>query len=100
MLDLATIPEHFRADIERAIAVVRAQGAEEVYIFGSLVHPWQNHRARDIDIAVSGLPPERFFHTYGLLLGELNHPFDLIDLDDDSRFVRKLRERGRFERVA
>ncbi|MFO8063397.1 MAG: hypothetical protein R6V29_02050 [Spirochaetia bacterium] len=100
MLDLATIPEQFRADIERAIALVRDQGAQEVYIFGSLIDPWENELPRDIDIAVSGLPPEKFFHTYGLLLGELNHPFDLIDLDDDSRFVRKLRERGRFERVA
>ena len=100
MHDPATIPEQSRADLERAIEVVRAQGADEVYLFGSLVEPWQNQLPRDIDIAVSGLPPEIFFHTYGLLLGELNHPFDLIDLDDDSRFVRKLRERGRFERVA
>ena len=100
MRDLVTIPEQFRADLERAIEVVRAQGADEVYVFGSLVEPWPNELPRDIDIAVSGLPPENFFHTYGLLLGELKHPFDLIDLDDDSRFVRKLRERERFERVA
>lgn len=36
---------------------------------------------RDLDIAVSGLPPELFFTAYARLLDELEHEFDLLDLD-------------------
>ena len=74
-------------------------GAKEVYIFGSLADAERDHHPRDIDLGVSGLPNQVFFRTYGELLGVMDHRFDLVDLDFDSPFVRKLREHGDLGRV-
>ncbi|TVQ38557.1 MAG: nucleotidyltransferase domain-containing protein [Spirochaetaceae bacterium] len=93
------VSDEFRADVERAIEVLRSEGAKEIYVFGSIVEPESQRSPSDLDLAVSGLPPERFFHVHGVLLGELEHEFDLVDLDQDSRFVRALREWGTLERV-
>ena len=54
---MAVVPDEFRADVKRAIDVLRSEGASEVYVFG------------------------------------------LVDLDQDSRFVRAIREWGPIERV-
>ena len=97
---LSYIPEKFRDDLDKAIAVLREHGAREVYIFGSMAERIGETEPNDIDLAVSGLAPRRFLHAYGILLGELDHPFDLIDLDSDNRFSRRLVERGNLERVA
>ena len=94
------VPEKFRPDLERAVSVLREHGAKEVYVFGSIVERFDDVEPNDIDIAVSGLPPRSFLHAYGILLGELEYPFDLVDLDSDNRLSRRLRERGKLERVA
>ncbi len=99
-MDTSIVPSEFRADLKRAIEVLQEHGATEVYVFGSLVHPWSESEPNDIDIAVSGLPPRRFLHAYGILLGEIEHRFDLVDLDSDDRFSRTIRNRGELERVA
>ncbi|MFW5994527.1 MAG: hypothetical protein ACOCRN_00305 [Spirochaetia bacterium] len=88
------IADEFRADVERAVEVLRTEGAREIYVFGSVVEPGVDRLPSDLDLAVSGLPPEKFFHAHGVLLGELEHEFDLVDLDQDSRFTRALREWG------
>ena len=93
------IADEFRADVERAVEVLRAEGARKIYLFGSLVEPGVERSPSDLDLAVSGLPPEKFFHAHGVLLGELEHDFDLVDLDQESRFTRALSEWGTLERV-
>ena len=97
---LSCIPEKFRNVLDKAIAVLREHGAREVYIFGSMTDGRGETEPNDIDLAVSGLAPRRFLHAYGILLGELDHPFDLIDLDSNNRFSRRLVEHGNLERVA
>lgn len=97
--DMSSVPPEFRADLQKASHILRTFGAKEVYVFGSLADPERDHQPEDIDIGVSGLPDEVFFRTYGELLGVLDHRFDLVDLDFDSPFVRKLREHGHLERV-
>jgi predicted nucleotidyltransferase len=99
-MDASIVPSEFRADLKRAIEVLQEHGATEVYVFGSVVHPWGESKPNDIDIAVSGLPPRRFLHAYGILLGELEHRFDLVDLDSDDRLSRTIQKRGKLERVA
>ena len=96
---MTVVRDEFRADVKRAIDVLRSEGASDVYVFGSVVEPESRRSPSDLDLAVSGLPPERFFHVYGVLVGELEHDFDLVDLDQDSRFVRAIREWGPIERV-
>jgi uncharacterized protein len=99
-VETATIPDKFRADLNRAVAVLRDHGAKEIYVFGSTVERSDGVEPNDLDIAVSGLPPRPFLHAYGILLGELECPFDLVDLDSDGWLSRRLRERGHLERVA
>ena len=93
-----TIPEAFRLDIDKAADILKAAGCHECYVFGS-VADGQSGEQSDIDIAVRGLPPERFFYVYGQLSRQVKRPIDLIDLDDGSRFSRKLERRETMVRV-
>ena len=93
------IPERFQMDIEKAVEVLKKEGCAEIYIFGSLVNGDFNEDS-DIDIAIKGLSPNKFFKVIGKLLGELNIPFDLVDLEDNSRFSQRLMEKERLIRIA
>ena len=46
----------------------------------------------DIDLAVSGLPPEKFYEAMGQAGDILQRPFDLVDLDEVNPFTRYLKE--------
>jgi predicted nucleotidyltransferase len=87
--------------IDQAVAILREAGARSVYVFGSVL-PEESLPGRppqDIDLAVEGLPPEVFLRTVGKLLGTLELPVDLIDLDRPTRFTQRLRETGSLHRV-
>ena len=79
--------------IARAAAALKAYGATEVYLFGSLAEG-RFTRHSDIDMAVRGLPPEKFFHAMGETMEVLGRPFDLVDLDDGSALARHLTEKN------
>ncbi len=81
------------AAIERAARVLREQGAREVYLFGSAAEG-RLRDGSDIDLAVTGLPPERFFEAMGLAADVLDRPLSLVDLDEDTPFTRYLRTAG------
>ena len=84
--------------VEEAAAVLKAAGAREVYLFGSAARGALRADS-DIDLADSGLPPGRFFRAMGQALKATGRPFDLIDLDEDTPFVRFLREHGELRLV-
>lgn len=84
--------------IAEAARILRAQGAREVYLFGSVA----TGRARDgsdVDLAVVGLPPERFFRALGLAADALDRPLSLVDLDEDTPFTRYLKTEEALQRV-
>ena len=85
--------------IERAAAALKAFGANEVYLFGSLVDGTIREDS-DVDLAVSGLPPERFFHAMSEAADILQRPLDLVDLDEDNLFTSYLKKKGKLQRVA
>ena len=68
----------------RAAALLRGQyGAATVLAFGSLTGEGQYDADSDIDLAVSGIPPGKFFRAWadaGNVTGEFD--LDLIDLLD------------------
>ena len=64
---------------------------KRVLLFGSSLG---KKKARDIDLAVEGIRPKDFFKFYGDLLFSLARPVDLIDLSQDSRFTRLVRQEG------
>ena len=94
------IPREYQKDIDRVIEILREEGCSEVYLFGSLGGDAPLHVKSDIDIAVRGIPQQRFFEVYGRLLSSLEHIIDLIDLDSPSPFTRILLEKGGLHRVA
>ncbi len=65
--------------------------AKRVLLFGSSLH---KKSARDIDLAVEGIPAKSFFKFYGELLFSLPKPVDLIDLSRDTKFTRLVRQEG------
>ena len=70
-----------------------------MYVFGSAAHGILR-AASDVDLAVSGLPPERFFEAMGEAADILQRALDLVDLDEDSPFTRYLKEEQELVRVA
>ncbi|MBI4165607.1 MAG: nucleotidyltransferase domain-containing protein [Acidobacteria bacterium] len=84
--------------IHEAAAVLRESGAREVYLFGSAA-TGRAASATDIDLAVSGLPPARFFRAMSKAAVAIGRPIDLIDLDEDTPFTRYLRSEGELRRV-
>jgi len=76
--------------IEAAAAALKEFGAQEVYVFGSAAGRTM-HEDSDIDLAVSGLPPEVFFRATARASGALGRELDLIDLDEDTPFTRYLK---------
>jgi predicted nucleotidyltransferase len=87
-----------RSSIERAAAALKAEGACEVYVFGSAA-AGKLRPDSDVDMAVSGLPPAVFFRAMSKASDALGRTLDLVDLDEDGPFVRYLRDRGELVRV-
>jgi len=84
--------------ITRATEILISLGATEVYLFGSAASD-RFTRGSDIDFAVRGLPAENYYLAVGTLLGEVRHPIDLVDLNEDTPFARHLLDRGKLVRV-
>jgi uncharacterized protein len=84
--------------IERAVQALKAAGAREVYLFGSAARG-QLRAGSDIDLAVSGLPPERFYRAGSQAEDALGRPLDLIDLDEVTPYTQYLKEESELQRV-
>ena len=98
MVETTSISGIFREDLERAVQILKEAGCTEIYLFGS-VASGETHARSDIDLAVRGCPPDRFFHTLGRLMMALDHSVDLVDLDEPSIFVRYLLDSGELVRI-
>lgn len=57
------IPEITPAYLPLSMSVLREHGAQEIYLFGSIVERFADMEPDDIDIAVSGLPTESYQAT-------------------------------------
>lgn len=86
-------------DIELAIKILQEAGAQEVFIFGSASRGTERPES-DVDLAVRGLPAERFYEAVGKVILSISRPFDLIDLDERSEFTEYLERKGGLKRVA
>jgi predicted nucleotidyltransferase len=95
---MTVIPETFQNDINKAAKILKAAGCIECYVFGSIFEGRSDEKS-DIDIAVRGLPPEKFFYVYGQLARQVERLIDLVDLNEDTRFSKKLQRREAMLRV-
>jgi predicted nucleotidyltransferase len=79
-MDLDNIPQKYQKDIEMATNLLKREGCQSVYLFGSLV-TGKNHDESDIDIGVKGLPHKKFFSVAASLDKETSNKIDLVDFD-------------------
>ena len=84
--------------IHKAADVLKSFGATDVYLFGSVTKGTDNEHS-DIDLAVSGIPPEDFFKAMGTTMNAIKKEFDLVDLDEKNTFVEYLKSHGKLQRV-
>jgi predicted nucleotidyltransferase len=87
------IPENYQEDIKKASKLLRDEGCKTIYLFGSMV-TGKFHKNSDIDIGISGLPPQRFFKVYAHLDKELSNRVDLVDFDIQKDFYNLLNSLG------
>jgi predicted nucleotidyltransferase len=91
--------EELRKAIEQAAQTLKAYGAKEVYLFGSAATGTLREDS-DIDMAVSGLPPEVFFRAWAKAVRAFpGREMDLVNLDHDEPFARYLKDEGELRRV-
>ncbi len=84
----------FESELNKIISLSKEYGAQKVLLFGSCLEDVES--AQDIDIAVSGVRPERFFELYGKILGEIDTEIDLIPLEQvRERFSKSILETGK-----
>lgn len=84
--------------IHKAAAILKSFGATDVYLFGSVARGTDNEHS-DIDIAVSGIPPESFYKAIGDTYGAIKREIDIVDLDDKNSFTKYLKTHGELQRV-
>jgi len=64
--------------------------AEKVFLFGSLLHKEAFDADSDIDLAVSGIQDNRFYHAAGTIM-QIVTPFevDLVDVNDCRKSIKE-----------
>jgi len=87
------IPQKYRQDIENATNILKNEGCEAVFLFGSLV-TGKIRDDSDIDIGIKGLPKGKFFKVYSRLYFDIENKIDLVDFDMNSDFYSMLNSIG------
>ena len=85
--------------LQQAIEGLKAEGATEVHVFGS----YAENRVRpesDLDLAIRGIPADRWFISVGRALQGIHKEVDILDLDHPTSFSKYLERTGRLVRVA
>ncbi|GMO14960.1 MAG: hypothetical protein Ta2A_25390 [Treponemataceae bacterium] len=87
------IPSKYRKDIEIATNLLKNEGCQSVFLFGSLV-TGKAHGDSDIDIGIKGLPKGKFFDVYSRIYFDIENKIDLVDFDTNSDFYSMLNSIG------
>jgi predicted nucleotidyltransferase len=74
------LPAKYMQDIENALVLLKNEGCQSVFLFGSLA-TGKYHEGSDIDIGVKGLSPKKYFRVSAQLDKILENKFDFVDFD-------------------
>ena len=74
------------------VALARRYGAATVWLFGSNAE--HRRRGRDLDLAVEGVAPGKFFQFVGNLMLSLSRPVDVVALGKRSKLSTLIRRDG------
>ena len=82
------------SDRDKAIIATLAHryGAATVWLFGSSAE--RRRQGRDLDLAVEGVAPGRFFQFMGDLMLSLSRPVDVVALEKRSKLNALIRRDG------
>jgi predicted nucleotidyltransferase len=72
--------------------LARRYGAAAVWLFGSNAD--QRRHGRDLDLAVEGVAPARFFQFVGELMLSLSKPVDVVAVEKRSKLSALIRREG------
>ena len=88
-----TLPASLSSDDKRNIRLaakfLREQGAQRVWLFGSLAKGRRATDHSDFDFAVEGLPKDRFFGSVGHLLQILPRSVDVVEFESCPALLRE-----------
>jgi predicted nucleotidyltransferase len=87
------IPQKYRQDIDNAAYLLKNEGCEAVFLFGSLV-TGKLREESDIDMGIKGLPREKFLHLHSKLYFDFDNKIDLVDFDENDDFYSLLNNLG------
>ena len=87
------IPQKYKKDIDIAKNLLKEEGCQSIYLFGSLV-TGKNHNKSDIDIGIKGLPKGKFFETCARVYFAIDNDIDIVDFDNNSDFYTLLTRQG------
>jgi len=90
--------EAIKKDLETAVRILKEFGAKEVYLFGSQADGTAT-KGSDLDLAVSGIPPEIYYHACGEVMMSIDHEVHIVDLDSSSPFIEYLKTSGELQSV-
>ena len=87
------LPQKYQKDIQIAADLLKKEGCESIYLFGSLV-TGKIHDTSDIDIGIKGLPKGKFFQTCAKVYFAMNNDIDIVDFDSNEDFYDLLNKQG------
>lgn len=78
-------------EARKAAAFLKKEySAQKVFVFGSMTSPIDLHQRSDIDLAVSGIPDDKFFQAIGAITKLITtSDVDLVDIEDCKAFIKK-----------
>ena len=79
--------------LKAAVEVLRAMGARTVLLFGSFVDSPET--ARDVDLAVDGIPAEQILDADVAVHDLLGVPTDLVSREENPTFFEVVKDYGR-----
>jgi uncharacterized protein len=86
-------------EARKACAILKNEfGAGKVLVFGSLTDPSSFDENSDIDLAVLGIPDEKFYAAVGAVTNLVrNFKIDLVDIADCKEYLKKEIEKDGIE---
>jgi predicted nucleotidyltransferase len=92
------IPSKYQKDVENVTKLLKNEGCEAVFLFGSLV-TGKIHDNSDIDIGIKGYPTGKFFKLYSRLYFDFDNKIDLVDFDTNEDLYLMLNKIGEVVKI-
>ena len=76
-------------DMDAIVRIIKDFGGTEAYLFGSRARG-EYRPDSDVDLAIKGVPSNRFYTLWSRITNAADYQIDLVDLDEECRFTKRL----------